>query len=226
MSKFINESTYRYNSKTDSPAYAGYMYGSVIGTRENNIKNEVDSDIKQLLDSWYEDNLNFNSYENFIFDSGFCNDRSITTGTGEDVTTLTVFGANSRANNYTAALRCENKNGDLFTTSQSLYGNKSLKYPIGLPTYDELAFSGLNSDIANNLGWTFSSPGYWTMSPSWVDPTWQTVSAYKILDDKIYFGYDLTWKYGVRPVISLKSDVKISSGIGTVNEPFVIDTNN
>ena len=30
----------------------------------------------------------------------------------------------------------------------------------------------------------------------------------------------------VKPVINLKPDVKISGGIGTSNDPFVIDTNN
>ena len=31
--------------------------------------------------------------------------------------------------------------------------------------------------------------------------------------------------YGIRPVINLKADVKISGGIGTINDPFVIETN-
>ncbi len=30
----------------------------------------------------------------------------------------------------------------------------------------------------------------------------------------------------VKSVINLKSDVKISGGIGTVNNPYVVDTNN
>ena len=30
----------------------------------------------------------------------------------------------------------------------------------------------------------------------------------------------------VKPVINLKPDVKLSGGIGTVNNPYVIDTNN
>ena len=32
--------------------------------------------------------------------------------------------------------------------------------------------------------------------------------------------------FGVRPVINLKSDVKITGGTGTANDPFVVDTNN
>ena len=32
--------------------------------------------------------------------------------------------------------------------------------------------------------------------------------------------------YGLRPVINLKSDVKITGGTGTANDPFVVDTNN
>ena len=30
----------------------------------------------------------------------------------------------------------------------------------------------------------------------------------------------------VKPVINLKPDVKLSGGIGTVNNPYVVDTNN
>lgn len=30
----------------------------------------------------------------------------------------------------------------------------------------------------------------------------------------------------IRPVINQKSDIKITEGIGTVNEPFIIETNN
>ena len=38
-----------------------------------------------------------------------------------------------------------------------------------------------------------------------------------------------TWvidDYAARPVINLKSDVKIISGTGTANDPYVVDTNN
>jgi len=31
--------------------------------------------------------------------------------------------------------------------------------------------------------------------------------------------------YGIRPVINLKSTVEISSGIGSINEPYIVKTN-
>ena len=40
------------------------------------------------------------------------------------------------------------------------------------------------------------------------------------------YGWIVTSSVGARPVINLKSDVKITGGTGTANDPFVIDTNN
>ena len=38
-------------------------------------------------------------------------------------------------------------------------------------------------------------------------------------------GYNVSIKYGVRPVINLKPDVEISGGIGTINDPYIVKTN-
>ena len=64
------------------------------------------------------------------------------------------------------------------------------------------------------------------MTPS--DYFAQQTSPHVIFSSMI--GYLNPWNYvglslDVRLVISLKSDVKISGGIGTTNDPFIIDTN-
>ena len=40
------------------------------------------------------------------------------------------------------------------------------------------------------------------------------------------YKYNINNYASVRPVINLKADVKITGGIGTSNDPYVIDTNN
>ena len=39
-------------------------------------------------------------------------------------------------------------------------------------------------------------------------------------------GNDVTNKNYVRPVINLKSDIEISGGIGTINDPYIIKSQN
>ena len=65
----------QYTLNNDNVAYLGYMYGSNIDTLDNAFKNEVNSNIKEQIDKWYQNNLT--NYTNYLSDSGFCNDRSI-----------------------------------------------------------------------------------------------------------------------------------------------------
>ena len=122
---------------------------------------------------------------------------------------------------------CENKERDLYTTTDSSIGNKALTYPVGLITYDELIFAGMDGSHTNRLSWVYSDLSYWTMSPSKFYVAHDT--AYEWAFNNV--GYLSNWwgasfaNYGVRPVINLKSDVKITEGIGTANDPFIVETN-
>ena len=120
---------------------------------------------------------------------------------------------------------CSNENNDLYTVKSSSIGNKSLTYPIGLITFDELIYSGLSANSYNTHAWSYSTSKYWTMTPSY----------YSISGNQIFSIHPYGFAYlnsagdssfGIRPVINLKSDVKITGGIGTSNDPYVIDTNN
>ena len=122
----------------------------------------------------------------------------------------------------TPSLVCPNESNDLFTTSSSDKGNKKLTYPIGLITVDELALSGYANNYLNKSAYTYSSSTYWNVSPSCFYVG--TAAAHElILHSDGYVGnYWVTSSYGVRAVINLKSDTQISGGIGTSNDPFVI----
>ena len=213
--------TSKYNDSYYSSAYVGYMYGKIQDSRENNIKNEVSSTIKIKLDSWYKENIVDKQLEKYISDSGFCNDRSISSGDGyiKD----TSYGSYDRNSNI--IFSCHNKENDLFTTSSNTIGNKALQYPIGMITYDELVGSGMGQNI-NTLAYTFLNLKYWTMSPSIYSEYNTAAKVYtQYIPGYVNGGNDVTNENYVRPVINLKSDVEISGGIGTVNDPYVIKIN-
>ena len=224
-SKSIGKSQFNYSY--DKPAYVGYMYGNSDGTTFDEVHaNTSDSAIKKYIDAWYQQNIV--DYDKYLSnDAGFCGDRSIHSGAdGVTDSATTYFGANGRSNNFQAVLSCPNTNNDLYTNTNSILGNSALRFPVGLITYDELIFSGLTSKIENKLSWSYSSESYWTMTPS---------VFYHLISDAFVFSQTDSgitthdWVYytkETRPVINLKSDVKISGGIGTTNDPFVIDTNN
>ena len=220
--KNISQTTFNPNQK--HPAYNGYMYGENFDTYENSIKNELNSNMKNILDDWYKANLM--SYVRFINDSGFCNDRSLFEGDGNSFTINSKYSSLKRSYNNSMSLKCSNIVNDLFTLKNNLTGNNSLTYPIGLITYDELVAGGLNNKYLNKYSYLYSDSNYWTMTPTqYVANAMYTALWVPINDGYINFYYSSNETLGVRPVINLKSDVKITGGIGTINDPFVIDTN-
>ncbi|CCY88214.1 unknown [Mycoplasma sp. CAG:956] len=78
----------------------------------------------------------------------------------------------------------------------------------------------------NKLSWAYSTQHYWTMSPSgFAEANNIAFEWYQSSAGNLTNGWYVAGLYGARPVINLKSDVKISGGIGTSNDPFIIDTN-
>ncbi len=85
------------------------MYGNTLNSSyaESNA-NEVESDIKKYLDSWYRQNIVNKGLSSFIADSDFCNDRSLS--------------SNSKGNGVT------NNERTFYSGYQRYYGNKHLRY--------------------------------------------------------------------------------------------------
>ena len=210
-----------FNEKDDNPAYIGYMYGTssgAIGTREYNISNGISSNVKNVVDTFYQNVIIKNGLEKHISDTGFCGDRSILNGDG--YSTTTNFNATERLlNNKNPILTCPDKEHDLYTTLNSSTGNKSLKYPVGLITADETLLGGIVNGKISAGSYLRSSAWYWTMTPL-SSSTGYTVGK----DDYASFRTYITGKYGVRPVINLKANVEITGGIGTINDPYIIKT--
>ena len=234
----INNETYQFNSLYNDPTYVGYMYGDKDGTTFAEVHNNTNnSTIKTAVDNWYKTNIADKGYSSYISNAvGFCGDRSIPAGiwdtndNGDGVNNTpqtSYFGAYVRYVKNVAQFTCPEPSRDLYTTADSSIGNKALTYPVGLITYDELVFAGMDNRHINKLSWTYSTQHYWTMSPSVFNATDGTANEWYLNST----GYLYPWNrvansFGTRPVINLKADVRISGGTGTSNDPFIVDTNN
>ena len=171
-----------FNSSYNNNMYVGFKYGSDssdYATTHANINNSTilgadDSDDTSTLNGWYRANLL--EYANYIDgNAGFCGDRTPSTsssnsnGLGGAGTTITYYGAyirlyNKGTSNSNPSLQCNSQ--DVYTTTDSSTGNKSLQYPIGLVTADEAALTGITWNNANTGSYLYTGQTYWTMSPS------------------------------------------------------------
>ncbi len=159
----IGESAF--NTNYDDNAYAGYMYGAAGSTSyEETHANTNDSAIKTVIDAWYEENL-LDNYSTYIADSGFCGDRSLSSGNGYGTSSTNYGPYNRLYTNKTPQFGCP-QNNDLYTTSSSTKGNKALDYPIGLITADEVAYAGGVYVTVNTNYYLYTGANYLTMSPN------------------------------------------------------------
>lgn len=221
----INNRTYQFNSKYNDPAYVGYMYGNPEGTTFDEVHNNTNnSTIKTAVDNWYKTNIADKGYSSYVSNAvGFCGDRTLRSGDGVSTTQYSYFGAYKRFENNNPQFTCPEPSRDLYTTTDSSIGNKALTYPVGLITYDELVYAGMDNRHINKLSWAYSTQHYWTMSPSVFDAAGGAAREWFLNSA----GYLDPWawvagSYGARPVINLKSDTLITGGIGTSSDPFVV----
>ena len=224
---FISTSQ-KYNTDSNNSAYVGYMY-----TTSEQYGNNASTDVKNLLDEWYVTNLM--DYDNYISKTAiYCSDRTVGNGTWS-ATGSTTF-------RYSAYVRIQNKKQpiyectnetDRFTVSAST-GNGALTYPIGMITADEVSYAGglwntnnTNYYIAQNAksGATY----WWTMTPNDWNGTNSRARIIRI-GGTTTTGYinatHVANSFGVRPVISLKSCVKVLDGDGTSSNPYTISLTN
>ena len=216
--------TSKFNSSENNIAYVSYMYGS-LGSIPNARTNQTNSStIKGVIDNWYTRNLEAKGYTKYLSTTAvYCNDRSTSDNT--------YIGAWTRLiTNKTPSYDCS-ATEDKFTADSST-GNGKLKYPIALMTADEVSFAGglmqtsaptwyyKNSANGSSTGSTF----WWLLSPNRCYGGNAYVfyvigsSGPGVLDvDGI-----VSFAYGVRPAISLKSCVKTSGGDGSASDPYTI----
>ena len=210
--------TTAFNTNKNDNTYVGYMYGIPgSSTYEDTHANTNDSTIKTANDSWYKTNIVDKNYSQYVADAIYCNDRSLSSGTGIGTTTTYYMAYNRLDTNKIPSLKCTSNN-DKFTTSIAL-GNGDLTYPVGLITADEAAYAGGKSFTSNSSYYLYSGQYYWTMSPGVFD--FGRSSVWLVYSPGALAAYSVGDSYALRPVISLKSDITFS-GNGSMTEPFEI----
>ena len=163
------------------------------------------SDIKKVLDEWY--NTNLLSVDNYIASSNFCYDNAFYLQNESEYFTNSydrIYVSNA------ASLNCQ----------EGIYVGK-----VGLLSIDEVIYAGASKDGTNNSYYLYNPSilnNWWTMSSSKVNVQSNNVNNYLITSGG---GIDLEGKlnssYGIRPVISLDKSVKVS-GAGTLENPYEI----
>ena len=226
--------TTTFNSSRDDNAYIGFMYGTTgasdyASTHANTNK----STILTNLETWYTNNLA--PYESKLADTIWCNDKSTSAGSGYG-SLYAQYAAKNRLgySNAQPTLKCPNDNngGKLskFTVSDTTNGNGNLSYKIGLLTADEIAFAGLIDtgfynmvdNLSTYLQENATSYPWWSLSPYMFEPDDNSVQAYTISN---HLGYNnVNNSSGLRPAISLISDIEISGGTGTSEDPYIINS--
>lgn len=106
-----------------------------------------------------------------------------------------------------------------------MYGNANLTYPVALITLDEVVLAGGKYDAKNENFFLNQNVNYLTMTPMVFSSYYLNASIGLVsFLGSIFNGASLNNNV-VRPVINIRSDVLISSGDGSVNNPYILKIN-
>ena len=189
------EEVYYISSYDDNNIYYLTLDGekNIKELLNNTFVGNNNSYVKAYVDNWYKNRLY--RYRNYFEDTVYCNDKSV----DENFEFETL----NRVKNNNLSLEC-NKRDSYSVTNQ--IGNGALTYPIGLLSIDEYVLSSGSIDNGNK---------FYLMSP------------YKYNGNSYVFkgkGSEIVSNSStyIRPVVSLKGNVKIVDGMGTKDDPYVI----
>ena len=218
--------TSQYSNRNKDNTYVGYMQASTLVTtsKKQAASNEINSDIKTYNENWYTNTSNLSTLASMISsNAGYCNDR-MTTQTkdgGIGSKTTTYDSAYRLRNLHKPTYKCTNESNDLFTLSSNIYGNKKLSAPVGLITADELAYAGSVYNNFNFQVYTHSGYMYWTLSPASFSGGQSSPSFLNGASN--FYSNASTSYFGARSVVSLNSAALVSTGSGTLADPYIIN---
>ena len=86
----------------------------------------------------------------------------------------------------------------------------NVQSPVGLLSIDEYNLASVDSNYLEN------SQSFWTLTPNSASDAWHVHSGGTVSTHRVPIAY------GVRPVVSMKSDVTITGGDGTLTDPYII----
>ncbi len=237
--KLIYNGTYSNSTKCSSSGVGnidggGSNYSTEWNAGYTYYKNSVDnnSTAKTVIEQWFLNNIvDKVNYNDYLEDVGFCNDvRTLSSAK------VTELGLDSNYGWYNAAGRLTVTNNHiptptlgcpesyLYTTSTSERGNKKLTYPVSLITGDEVVLAGGKYNASNQRYFLYSNYryGYWTLSPVYSQYSVPYMFVNRV-DTSLYaINVSNNGGVGIRPVISLKPDVKIldDGSTGTYSNPY------
>lgn len=189
--------------------------------------NTNDSNVKKVVEQWYETNLFNSKYEKYIVDDIYYNDRSLSDYGGwistTSTTNLAIFDSYQRTTSDISL----NDTNDSFAVAS---GNQALQYPVGLLSYDEALMAGTTKLKNSYLG----KNSFWLMTPY----SYEEIKTKDNTDEDTYF-YEMKASVysidnngnisssvvdstnNVRPVISISDDLKVI-GTGTPDDPITL----
>lgn len=227
-----SELYYIYYSGTDETTgtegiyYIALSNGKSVDNALTEMKtNNNDSEIKKVIDTWYERNILNTQYKSIIEDTVYCNEREMNT-IGTEAFTKNGWLPNGGKISYPLlfknygylylnqkpTLECSNTN-DAFTTDTK-NGNGALKYPVALLTFEESKIAGICDNYIST-----SNP-YWLLSP--LQLNYETAYGISHGGDRIFLT-PTAYPAGVRPVISIKPGVRVGGGTGLANDPYQLE---
>ena len=206
-----------YKAASISPYYIDINNGKGVEDAVNemlyndnvNLKNSM---IKSGLDSWFKQYMI--DYSDYLEDTIFCNDRSQSNAdsngwnpNGGSTSTEINF-------NYYKDLNCVND-----TDRFSIANNKAkLLYKVGLLTYKEI-------NLLNNSKARITGNYYWLISPVRYNYFRDKTSVSVVTHLGNTDNYPVYKDLGVRPAISLSPKTFYTSGDGSKETPYIIETN-
>ena len=212
-----DEIYYVYYTSSSSAYYIRLSNGKTVETALEEMLsaddvNTTDSTIKGVIDTWYEANMT--EYTDYLEDTVWCNDRSISSLNGWDpnggsTTNYLYF----RSSSNSTDLSCPNKI-DSFTVNESEHGNGALDYPVGLLTRQEAYLMGTSGRT--------TGLSYWLLSPYSFDYYGGYARGYYVVSTGTLGSDYVDDTVGVRPAVSLNPGTEYASGDGSVTNPFVV----
>ena len=178
------------------------------------------------IDYWYYNNIEQKGYSDYLEDTVWCNDRTISEKNGWDpdggsTTAYLKFSSNRRVyTTYEPSLECS-RTIDSFTVSET-NGNGDLDYPVGLLTADEIMLAGGGRNAANDTYYLYTGQNYWAGSPSYLFN--DNATGFDVYTAGYLHNHYVTSTFGVRPSVSLKPGFSISGGNGTAANPYIVQT--
>ncbi|MBR3137966.1 hypothetical protein IKG41_01320 [Candidatus Saccharibacteria bacterium] len=248
----INRVGYSFNNATSiRDSATSTAVGTVFGNSSNfSTTNTTKSNIQNYLYNYFNNTLGQDFVGKLEQNSGFCNDRSvfsnaagttaITSIVPYSATATAYFGGYARHLNTGGkpTLTCSRGKVDVYSSGaygdiEPNNGNSQTQVPIGLPTADELALSGLGNATTYGQTSTYSSNynynsftrhggGIWTMTPSGRTSSGESQVIVTATSGNFY-GRNVSDTSGIRPVITLKAGTIITGGAGTATNPWTVE---